>query len=59
MVDKIHCSALFYMVSFLLHVLNIQLDSVVPSDGDTFMQKEVGDLKDTIRVSILAICFAI
>jgi len=32
---------------------------VVPSDGDAFMQKEVGDLKDTIRVSILAICFAI
>jgi len=30
--------------------LDLKLDSVVPSDGDAFMQKEVGDLKDTIRV---------
>ena len=50
MVDKI---VQFYVISVLLYVLNIQLDSVVPSDGDVFnMQKEVGDLKDTIRVSI-------
>lgn len=44
------------MVSFF--VFNIQLDSVVPSDGDAFMRKEVGDLKDTIRVSKTTICFA-
>ena len=46
-----------YMVSFFL--FNTQLDSVVPSDGDAFMQKEVGDLKDTIRVSKTTICFAL
>ena len=45
------------MVSFFL--FNIQLDSVVLSDGDAFMQKEVGDLKDTIRVSKTTICLAL
>lgn len=32
-------------------VCNFQLDSVVPRGEDAFMQKELKDLKDTIRVN--------
>ena len=47
-----------YSYYMYLLFINIQLDSVVPSDGDAFMQKEVQDLKDTVRVSKMAICFS-
>ena len=39
------------LLKYIALFLNIQLDAAVPNGGDVFMQKEVEELKDTIRVS--------